>query len=256
MIYIILSPSKTINQSVGRNYDEYDLPYYLKESSEISRKLSKCKVKELGELLDTSNKLSELAYDRYQFWNIDHSLVNAKQAILSFKGDVYSGLDADSFSDEDLSYSNDHLIIFSGLYGILQSLDLIQPYRLEIAAKLKIGRKKDLYDFWKDKITSRLNQLMESDDNPILINLASNEYFKSIDTKRIKCPIITQVFKENKNGNYKVVSIFAKRARGLLTSYIIRNRIDDPEKIKLFDEEGYYYNDNLSSRSEIVFTRG
>jgi cytoplasmic iron level regulating protein YaaA (DUF328/UPF0246 family) len=142
------------------------------------------------------------------------------------------------------------------LYGILQALDLIQPYRLEIAAKLKLGRSNNLYHFWKDKVTSRLIELLQVEDNPVIINLASNEYLKSFDAKKIPFPIITPVFKELKGDTYKVVSIYAKRARGLLSSYLIRNRITIPEEIKHFSEEGYFYNDKLSSDNEIVFTRG
>ncbi len=253
---IILSPSKTIDQSGSRSFPEFNIPYYIEDSSKITEKLSGYKVAELAKLLESSNKIAELTYDRYQFWSKDHNLNNAKQAILSFKGDVFTGLDADTFTNDDLEYANEHLIIFSGLYGILQALDLIQPYRLEIAAKLKLGRSNNLYHFWKDKVTSRLIELLQVEDNPVIINLASNEYLKSFDAKKIAFPIITPVFKELKGDTFKVVSIYAKRARGLLSSYLIRNRITIPEEIKHFSEEGYFYNDKLSSDNEIVFTRG
>ncbi len=253
---IILSPSKTIEQSGKRVIGNFSTPYFADEAAMLAKSLSKLDKNKLADVLECSSRIAELTYDRYQFWNKDHNVKNAKQAILSFKGDVFTGLNAEVFSDSDLIYANKHLLILSGLYGILQPLDLIQPYRLEIATKLKVKGHGDLYSYWKEKITKRLIRLLEEDTEPVLINLASNEYTRAIDIKKIKFPIITPVFKENKGGTYKVVSIYAKRARGLLTSYILRNRINDPEEIKLFSEEGYYYNNSLSVPHEVVFTRG
>lgn len=252
---IILSPSKTIDQSSGRMLADYGQPYYIKESSVIASTLKRYSIAQLTELLKISKNLAELTYDRYQFWNPYHNPSNSKQALLSFKGDVFTGLDAETMTNDELAYSNDHLFILSGLYGILNSLDLIQPYRIEIAHKISIKGYKDLYQFWRKKITKRLNEVLVNDQNPVLINLASNEYFKGIIENEISSPIVTPVFKELKGDQFKVVSIYAKRARGLLTRYIIKNRLENPDEIKHFNEEGYFYNDYLSNKNEIIFTR-
>ncbi len=253
---IILSPSKTIDTTSKVSSTLYSQPCFLKESSEIVSAIKKLNTSKLSKLMSVSPKLSQLNYDRYQLWNKSHTLSNSKQAIHSFKGEVYTGLNASSFSDDVLSYSQEHLIILSGLYGALRPLDLIQPYRLEISTKLSTPDSKDLYTFWQDKITNELNNILNSTNNSTLINLASNEYFKAIDLNNLNADIITPIFKDQKNGSYKIISIYAKKARGLMTRFILNNKIENIDDLKHFDNEGYFYNDLLSNSSQFVFTRG
>ncbi len=250
---ILLSPSKTIDISVKRRGLRHNSPVFLKDAAKIADKLKQFSVQEISSIMVTSPKLSQLTYDRYQFWNKDHNTENSCQSILSFKGDVFTGLDAQSLEEEDLIFLNKHLIILSGLYGMLRPLDLIQPYRLEVAHKLDVEGSVNLYDFWSDKVTTAISNHLSGD---VLINLASNEYYKMLNLSSISGNVITPVFKEYKNGTYKIVSIYAKRARGLMTRFITKQRIDSPDKLKLFDDEGYYYNDKFSDDNNYVFTRG
>lgn len=206
--------------------------------------------------MSISPKLSQLNYERFQYWNFNHKLSNSKQAILSFSGEVFTGLNAGSFSEEDLQYAQHHLIILSGLYGMLRPMDLIQPYRLEISAKLSVNGNQNLYSYWKGIITDQIKNELDTLQNNTVVNLASNEYFKAIDTKKINANIITPIFKDNKNGEYKIITMYAKKARGLMANFIIQNKIEDTDGIKLFDKNGYYYNDLLSYGNNIIFTRG
>ena len=253
---IILSPSKTIDTTSKVSSPLYSEPCFIKEGSELVSVIKELNTCVLSKLMSVSSKLSQLNYDRYQMWNKSHNLTNSKQAILSFKGEVYTGLNASSFSDDILSYSQEHLIILSGLYGILRPLDLIQPYRLEISTKISMPGSKDLYTFWQDRITNELNNILLSTNNNTLINLASNEYFKAIDLKNLTANIVTPVFKDKKNGSYKIISIYAKKARGLMTQFILTNKIDNIDDLKHFEDEGYFYSDNLSKDDQLVFTRG
>jgi hypothetical protein len=198
-----------------------------------------------------SDKLSKLNFDRFQAFKTPFSLDNAKQALLAFKGDVYNGIDAPSLSLEDLKFAQNNVRMISGLYGVLRPLDLIQPYRLEMGTKLSNKNGSNLYDYWGSKISKVLN----GDEKDLIINLASNEYFKSIDKKVLKAQILDIVFKEKKNDTYKVIGIYAKRARGLMVNYIIRNRITDPKALKNFSDEGYHYDEALSSDSSWVYIR-
>ena len=198
-----------------------------------------------------SDKLSKLNFDRFQAFKTPFSLDNAKQALLAFKGDVYNGIDAPSLSLEDLNFAQNNVRMISGLYGVLRPLDLIQPYRLEMGTKLSNKNGSNLYDYWGSKITKVLN----GDEKDLIINLASNEYFKSIDKKILKAQILDIVFKEKKNDTYKVIGIYAKRARGLMVNYIIRNRITDPKSLKNFSDENYHYDEALSSDSSWVYIR-
>lgn len=252
---IILSPSKTIDFDKASS-KLCSQPRYLNHSSKIITSLKKYNTRELSELMSISSKLSQLNFDRYQHWNKDHNLSNSKQAILSFKGEVYTGLSAATFSDNDLSYSQSHLIILSGLYGTLRPLDLIQPYRLEISTKLSVGDTKDLYEYWQSNIVKSINNELKNHNDNTIINLASLEYFKAIDLSNLKADVITPVFKDFKDGKYKIISIYAKKARGLMSQYIIKNKIENIEELMLFDQEGYFYNDNLSTKMQLVFTRG
>ena len=253
---ILLSPSKTIDTTTKKSYSNFTIPQFINEGSNIVSIIKKLNITELSTLMNISTKLSQLNFDRFQYWNSGHNLTNSKQALLSFKGEVFTGLDADSFSDDDLQYSQNHWIILSGMYGMLHPLDLIQPYRLEISTKLSVKASKNLYSFWQDKITTEMKQILTTHNNPTIINLASNEYFKVIDKTKLNSNIVTPVFKEFKNGEYKIVTIYAKKARGLMARYILKNMIDNIDDLKFFDEEGYYYNDLLSDTTQLIFTRG
>jgi uncharacterized protein len=253
---IILSPSKTIDESSQSSVTTHTIPVNLTKSDQLVKIIRKMELAELSEKMEISSKLAQQTYDRFQFWNKHHELSSSKQAVLSFKGDVYTGLNSSSLSESDLLYSQNHLIILSGLYGILRPLDLIQPYRLEIATKIQTKTHSDLYKFWKSKITSGIIKVLLETSNNLIINLASNEYYKSIDEKKLKVNIITPVFKDFKNGEYKIISVYAKKMRGIMTNYIIKNRIIDPEELKLFNSDDYYYNFDLSTKKNMVFTRG
>ena len=202
--------------------------------------------------MSLSEKLSELNFDRFQKFKLPFTLDNAKQAILAFKGDVYNGINAPELSSEDLEFAQGKVRMLSGLYGVVRPLDLIQPYRLEMGTKLSNAKGRDLYDYWGSEISSVLN-----DDEPdLIINLASNEYFKAIDKKTLNANILDIVFKEKKGDSYKVIGIYAKRARGLMVNYIIRNRLESPEALKDFSDEGYRFDKELSTDSSWVYLRG
>ena len=203
-------------------------------------------------MMSLSEKLSELNFDRFQKFKLPFTLDNAKQAILGFKGDVYNGINAPELSSEDLEFAQGKVRMLSGLYGVVRPLDLIQPYRLEMGTKLSNSKGGDLYDYWGSEISNILN-----DDEPnLIINLASNEYFKAIDKKTLKANILDIVFKEKKGDSYKVIGIYAKRARGLMINYIIRNRLESPELLKDFSDEGYRFDKELSSDLSWVYLRG
>ena len=202
-----------------------------------------------------SDKLAELNYQRFQDFETPFTPDNAKQALLVFKGDVYRGMNVEDYSEEELAFAQKHLRILSGLYGVLRPLDLMQPYRLEMGTKLETQTGKNLYEFWGDRLSQLINGDLEKEPDPCLVNLASNEYFKSIDRKSLKARVLNIAFKENKGGKYKVVAIHAKRARGLMVDYVIRNRIEAPEGMKDFDAEGYQYSEALSDSDNWVFCR-
>jgi len=253
---IVISPAKTLDFETESHIDDYTMPEFLDQSKKLVSALKKIKPNKLADLMSISPKLALLNFDRYHEWKIPYDNEKGKQALLAFKGEVFSGIKAESYSVDDFKYAQENLRLLSGLYGVLRPLDLILPYRLEMGTKLETTKSKNLYEFWGDKITLSINKkLKESNDN-IIINLASNEYFKSINTKKLKVRIITPVFKDFHNGEYKMITVFAKKARGLMTSFILQNKITDPDQLKLFDMEKYYYNDELSSEDNTVFTRG
>ena len=202
-----------------------------------------------------SPKLAELNRDRYQTWSRPFKKSNAKQAVLAFKGDVYIGLDVDSFSEDNFTYAQDHLRILSGLYGLLRPLDLMQPYRLEMGTRLKNSEGSNLYEFWDMQITDKLNKELKKHKSQALLNLASNEYFKSVKPKELKVDVITPVFKDWKNGQYKLISFFAKKARGLMAAWVVKNQITDPDELVNFDVDGYSYNFEESDALNPVFLR-
>lgn len=252
---ILISPAKSLYDHSPVQYKQFTQADFLPEAEKIVSVLKKKKPAQLAELMSISPKLAELNYQRFQEWMLPFSPENAWQAVLMFNGDVYQGMKAETFSDTEFETAQQHLRILSGVYGLLKPLDLIQPYRLEMGTDLAVARKKNLYEFWKTKITAKLNRELTETGQKELINLASNEYFSAIDTKKLKARIITPVFKEHRNGQYQMVSFFAKRARGLMSRFIIQNNISDPEEMKAFDTEGYYFNNQLSKEDNWVFTR-
>ena len=254
-MHIVISPAKTLDLKTETPVKDYSEIRFHKESSRLAGILKKKSREELEKLMNISTALGRLNFDRYQNWHYPYSADEGRQAIFAFKGEVYSGLDAYNLPAEAIDFAQDHLTILSGLYGSLRPLDLILPYRLEMGTKLNTPEGANLYKFWGDKITELLNRDMQKTNSSILVNLASNEYFKAINTKKLNAAIVTPVFKDSKNGEYKVISIYAKKARGLMTRYILQNRLTDPEELLGFSEEGYYYNSNLSSENEPVFTR-
>ncbi|MCP5378383.1 MAG: peroxide stress protein YaaA [Rickettsiaceae bacterium] len=251
---VVISPSKTLDFS-GKSKGEYTIPDFLENSIELLKVLCKLTVSEIAELMDLSEKLAVLNYRRYHDFSIPFTLENSRQAIYAFKGDVYEGLDAEAFTQKDIKYAQSHLRIISGLYGLLRPLDLIQPYRLEMGIKLSNQNYKNLYEYWGNKITVKLNELLKTGGNNLLVNLASTEYFKVLNPKLFNARLVTPVFKERKNREYKVIPIFAKKARGLMASYIIKHRVENSDGIKQFREDGYGFNPNLSTETELVFTR-
>ncbi len=205
--------------------------------------------------MSISGNLAELNYQRFQDWEMTHELGGIKQAIYAFQGDVYQGLEAAKFTPETLNYALDHFRMLSGLYGVLRPMDIIYPYRLEMGTKLTMGKHKNLYGFWGAKIAKKLNELGDELSEDILLNLASNEYFKSVDKKALKLDIWTPVFKDHKNGQYKVISFFAKRARGMMARFVLENRIEKLEDLRAFDLDGYYFDGTDEKKQEIIFLR-
>jgi len=252
---IVISPSKTLDLSAN-SIQTHSLPRQLAQSQALIDTAKQLTAEQLSKLMKISDKLSQLNWQRYRDFNLPFTLCNAKQALLAFKGDVYTGIDVDNYNEEDFDFAQQHLRILSGLYGALRPLDLIQAYRLEMGTRLQNEQGKNLYEFWNDQVTELLNQDFNEQSPPLLINLASNEYFKVIKPKLLKAEILTPVFKENKAGTYKTIGIHAKRARGLMTSYIIKNRLTEAEQIKAFNLEDYGFNEVLSSEKEWVFSRG
>jgi len=252
---IVISPAKSLYDHCPIHFEKHTEIDFLPEAEKIVSVMKKKKPAQLAKLMDISPKLAELNFQRFQAWTPVFTPENSWQSLLMFNGDVYQGLKAETFTSNDFEIAQQNLRILSGVYGLLKPLDLIQPYRLEMGTNLPVARKKNLYDFWKTKITYKLNQELAQNGQQILINLASNEYFSAIDTKKLKARIITPSFKENKDGKYQMVSFFAKRARGLMSRFIVQNNISDPEELKAFDSEGYYFNNQLSGENDWVFTR-
>ena len=254
MLTMIISPAKKLDYAAIDEELSSSEPILLNHSKGLIGELEKLSPQGVSSLMGLSDKLGALNYQRFQEWQLPFTKNNAKQAILAFKGDVYQGLDAESLSKEDLDWAQDNLRILSGLYGILRPLDLMQPYRLEMGTKLKTKRGKDLYQFWGSTIADELNKTFKS-PNGILLNLASNEYFRSINPAKINARIITPAFMDYKNDKYKIISFFAKKARGLMTRFVIRNRVTDANQIKDFSEAGYKFNEAMSTEDKPVFCR-
>lgn len=250
---LVISPAKSLDLESKVPTTAFSEPMFLKQSQELNVLLKKKSPAELSALMHISEKLGELNYNRNQSWNLPFNPGNARQAVYTFSGDVYRGLDVYSLDQDKIALMQDTVLILSGLYGVLKPLDLMQPYRLEMGTKMPVGTHKNLYGFWKESVTQMLNNTLADDE--VFVNLASNEYFKVIDKKALKVPVFDVVFKEFKNDTYKTIAIFSKLARGLMTRYIIDSKATTIEDLKGFNSEGYGFSEQLSSPNELVFTR-
>lgn len=251
----VLSPSKTLNEDPELITKEYSIPEFLERSEVLVEKLREFSPSEMGKLMDINPKLSEVNVERYLQWKLPFDTTNSDRALLMFKGEVFNGLKAETLNEDDLLYAQDHLRILSGLYGILKPLDLMQPYRLEMGTSLEIDHWKNLYDYWDNRITEKINEEMGSQDEKVLLNLASDEYFKVLDPSKIDARILKCQFKEERDGKLKFITIYGKKARGLMTRFIIQNKIDRAEDLKAFDLDGYHYNEEHSSDDTWMFSR-
>ncbi len=252
---LVISPAKNLDFDTPAKTQQKSTPDFLEDAQLLIDDLRHLAPQDISALMSISDKLGVLNYDRFQQWSTPFSEDNAKQAVLAFNGDVYTGLDAESFSAAEFKFAQKHLRILSGLYGLLRPLDLMQAYRLEMGTKFNNQRGKNLYEFWGNLITEALNKQLKSLKTDVLVNLASNEYFKSVKPKALNATIITPVFKDWKGDKYKIISFYAKKARGLMCAYAINHNITDVEDLKKFDSEGYAFNDAMSSDKEWVFTR-
>ncbi|EIA08337.1 peroxide stress protein YaaA [Flavobacterium frigoris] len=250
---IVISPAKSLNFEKELPTATYTEPLFLKEATQIQKVLKKESPKDLSELMHISDKLADLNWKRNQDWATPFSPENARSAVYAFDGDVYTGLDAYSIPPDKLDALQNSLRILSGLYGLLKPLDLMQAYRLEMGTKLPVGENKNLYEFWKTTITKSLNKELKDDE--LFVNLASNEYFSAVDVKALKVPVITPDFKDYKNGKLKIISFFAKKARGLMVRYIIDTDAKTIDDLKGFNYDGYQFDANLSKGNHLVFTR-
>jgi uncharacterized protein len=251
---VVVSPAKKLDFETQCTLDDYEIPVNLKESKKLISKLKTKSVAEIASLMKISPKLAKLNYDRYQSFKTPFNTNNAKQALMSFRGDTYVGLDADSFTKKDISNAQKYFRILSGLYGLLKPLDLIQPYRLEMGTKIGIGGG-NLYDFWSDTITAQLNTELVKSKSNILVNCASNEYSSAINFDAINSLVISPVFKEKKGDGFKIISIFVKRARGAMARFIIQNNVKTLGQLKKFNLEGYELNEDLTIGNNLIFTR-
>ena len=250
---ILLSPAKSLDYKSKLPTIKTTEACFLNEAEYLNSVLKGKSPKDLSELMSISSSIAELNYQRNVSWSLPFSSENARQSIYAFSGDVYRGLDAYTIKDNKIDFMQNSVRIISGLYGLLKPLDLIQPYRLEMGTKMPIDNHKNLYEYWRNKITNQLNNELDSDE-PVL-NLASNEYFKAIDSKVLNSDIFSANFKQLKDGEYKTIAIFSKRARGMMTRYIIDNNISNTNDLKSFDYDGYLYHESLSTQKELIFTR-
>ncbi|WP_443191685.1 peroxide stress protein YaaA [Pseudomonas indica] len=252
---MVISPAKTLDYETPPVTSRFTQPQHLDHAQELIAQLRRMAPAEIGELMHLSDKLAGLNAARYGSWTPDFTPENAKQALLAFKGDVYTGLNAEDFSEADFDFAQDHLRMLSGLYGVLRPLDLMQPYRLEMGTKLANRRGQDLYAFWGERISDWLNEALAAQGDGVLLNLASNEYFSAIKRKALNARIIDTEFRDLKNGQYKIISFYAKKARGLMARFVIKERLRDPEALKGFDYQGYSYSAEHSAPDKLVFLR-
>ncbi|MBP8791387.1 MAG: peroxide stress protein YaaA [Breznakibacter sp.] len=254
-MHIVISPSKSLDfENSCPKVSSTDL-LFAEEAKKIMSVLKGFRPADLEKLMDISSSLAGLNYDRNQLWHHPFDGHSVRPAIYAFHGDVYEGLNAKTMAEGDIHYAQNHLSMLSGLYGLLRPLDAMMPYRLEMGIKLKIDTSASLYRFWGSKIADQLNHRLQLSGSEALINLASNEYFKAVDAARLSVPVITPVFKDEKNGKFQVISFYAKRARGLMSRYIITQRLTNPEQLLGFNEEGYFFDPQLSEPGMPVFVR-
>lgn len=251
----LLSPAKSLDYDTPLQGQAHTAPLFVKQSKALIDVLRTQSPQQIAELMDLSDKLSALNVARYLAWSSRATEKNARQAALAFDGDVYGGLDARSMGTEDLAWAQDHVCILSGLYGVLRPLDLMQPYRLEMGTQIANPGGNNLYAFWGSQISDYLNTRLRSDASPVVVNLASNEYFKAVDRKALKAQVVDCVFQENKAGQFKIVSFFAKRARGLMARYATVHQLTHIDQLKAFDSEGYAFDAKASTPLKLVFRR-
>tara|TARA_B100001939_G_scaffold325816_1_gene318900 strand:+ start:731 stop:1489 length:759 start_codon:yes stop_codon:yes gene_type:complete len=250
---VLLSPAKSLDFKSQLPTEKNTSLCFEKEAEYLNSILKRKSPKDLSDLMGISRKIAELNYERNHNWSLPFNKKNSRQAVYAFSGDVYRGLDAYSIDDNKIDYMQSTVRIISGLYGLVKPLDLIQPYRLEMGAKLSFDNNKNLYEYWREKITNQLNS--ELSVNEPVLNLASNEYFKAIDSKVIKSDVYSANFKQLKDGSYKTIAIFSKKARGMMTRFIIDNNITEISSLKSFNYDGYVYHENLSTDKELIFSR-
>lgn len=252
---ITISPAKTLDFESPLATTHFTQPELLKYSQQLIKECRKLSSSDIASLMKISDKLAGLNAARFGEWQPNFTPENARQAILAFKGDVYTGMQAERFSEDDFQFAQQHLRMLSGLYGVLRPLDLMQPYRLEMGIKLKTNKGSDLYQFWGNTITEALNKALEEQGDNILINLASDEYFKSVNPKKLNAEIVKPIFLDEKNGKYKVISFYAKKARGLMSRFVIQEKLTNKAQLKEFDLEGYQFNSAESEGNTLVFKR-
>ena len=252
---ILISPAKTLDFETPAETSRATQPVFLEHSEQLIKELQQLPPDGISKLMSISSKLGNLNHERFMNWHVPFTKDNAKQSVLAFKGDVYGGLEAEGFSASDFRYAQKHLRILSGLYGVLRPLDLIQPYRLEMGTKFTSQQGKDLYQFWDDSITVELNKLLKSLKSDVVVNLASNEYFRAVHRKELQADVVSPAFKDLKNGKYKIISFYAKKARGQMARWIIQNGISDVKQLKKFRVANYRYSADLSTPHEPTFIR-
>ncbi|MDC8832586.1 peroxide stress protein YaaA [Alteromonas gilva] len=252
---VVVSPAKNLDFESSIPVKDYSQPRLIDEAAKLAGECKSLTPAQLGSLMKISDKLATLNAERFDAFSVPFTPDNARQALFAFNGDVYTGLDAHTLSEPDIHYAQQHLRILSGLYGVLRPLDLMQAYRLEMGTKLDNSRGKNLYEYWGDLITDTLNNALSEQGDNVLVNLASNEYFKAVKKARLNGMIVTPVFKDCKNGQYKIISFYAKKARGLMARYIIQHQVQDVAGLTAFDCAGYYFSEEQSSATELVFLR-
>ncbi|QWE09734.1 peroxide stress protein YaaA [Polynucleobacter sp. es-EL-1] len=252
---IVLSPAKSLDYKTPAKVKAPTLPEFVSESAKLIADLKKLAPQEVADLMGLSDQLAALNVGRYRDWSKKFTEENSKPAIYAFDGDVYDGFDVKSLNPKTVEFAQDHIRILSGLYGALRPLDLMQPYRLEMGTAFKNARGKDLYAFWGERVTESLKKILEKQKKPVLLNLASEEYFKVLQPQNLDCPVIAPVFQDEKDGKYKIISFYAKRARGLMARYVVENRITDPADLKGFNLDGYKYYPSESKPEKPVFRR-
>ncbi len=251
----VLSPAKSLDYESPLTTSRFSEPLLMEQSALLIEQLRQFSPADIASLMSLSDKLAGLNVARYAQWQPISTPENARPALLAFDGDVYTGLAAQDFDDADLDVAQQHIRILSGLYGVLRPLDLLQPYRLEMGTKLANSRGKDLYAFWGDIITEHLNQALAEQGDDLLLNLASDEYFKAVNVKKLAGRVVTPVFQDEKNGKYKIISFYAKKARGLMARYLVKNRLTQPEQLREFNVDGYAFCEELSTENKLVFRR-